>query len=105
MPKSSYINALDFNTPRDLANHLLYINGNPSKYNAIFKWKKHIKTVPYSLNISPLCDMCIKLHLEDYYGIERKIRKNVESDWSINQNCKLISSNETKFFNFVNFQK
>jgi alpha-1,3-fucosyltransferase len=102
VPKTAYVNALDYKTPKDLANYLLYLNGNPKKYNEIFNWKKHIRTVPYSLNISPLCDMCIKLHLEHYYGLERKIRKNVESDWSMNKNCKLISSNETKFFNFVN---
>jgi hypothetical protein len=32
--------------------------------------------------------MCEKLHLEDIYGIERKILANVGEDWSVKQNCK-----------------
>ena len=40
VPKSSYINALDFSSPLDLMKYLNYLELNSTAYNAYFKWKK-----------------------------------------------------------------
>lgn len=42
IPRSGYINALDFKTPKDLVNYLNYLASNSTAYNSFFKWKKHI---------------------------------------------------------------
>ena len=43
LPKSAYINALDFQSPRHLTEYLLYLSKNTTAYNSYFKWKKYIK--------------------------------------------------------------
>jgi alpha-1,3-fucosyltransferase len=86
VPKSGYIDTFDFKSPHHLAEYLIYLDKNKTAFNSYFKWKKHIK--PYPLNnvdnkdyygLNAICDMCIYMHLEDYFGIETKIIKNVYS--------------------------
>jgi len=38
--KHSFINAHDFATPKDLANYLLYLDGNQTAYDEYFNWRK-----------------------------------------------------------------
>ena len=101
IPKAAYIDAFDYATPKDLANYLLHLNSNPNLYNQYFKWKKNIKIQSNSLSISPICDMCIKLHLETYLNIDNSRRENVEENWRAETNCKIPKPNETSFFNFT----
>ena len=86
VPKSGYINTFDFKSARHLADYLVYLDKNKTAFNSYFKWKKYIK--PYPLNnidnkdyhgLGAICDMCIYMHLEDYFGIKTKIVKNVHS--------------------------
>jgi hypothetical protein len=76
VPKSGYIDAHDFKSAQDLAQYLIYLDSNKTAYNSYFKWKKHVQFYT-ALNIhygfSPICDMCIYLHLEDFFGIKKKI--------------------------------
>jgi hypothetical protein len=63
-----------------LANYLLYLNENSTEYNSYFKWKAHISFLSKPiLSISPLCSMCIQLHLEKFLGIESKIVHDAQS--------------------------
>lgn len=84
LPKSAYINALDFQSPRHLSNYLLYLSKNATAYNSYFKWKKYIQFT--NNEYKSFCDMCIKLHLEDYFGIEKSIIKDLA--WEQKRNCK-----------------
>lgn len=84
LPKSAYINALDFASPRLLAEYLLYLSKNPDAYNAYFKWKKFI--IRTNNEFKSFCDMCIKLHLEDFYG---RVDLQVPTlNWGYQDNCK-----------------
>ena len=90
---------MDFAKPKDLADYLIYLDKNKTAYNSYFKWKKHIKSMPYFVNINIICDMCIKLNLEKFFGIENK---RIESmDFLNKRHCKKPIPNEEKFFNFI----
>ena len=82
IPKSAYINANDFSNPKELANYLVYLSSNTTAYNLYFKWKKHVNFGTFENHFAPLCDMCIKLHLESFFGIKKKIVTDVEKYWN-----------------------
>ena len=39
-----------------------------------------------------LCNMCIKLHLEDYYGFQTNVINNIDNYWSSKHDCKHLIS-------------
>lgn len=84
LPKSAYINALDFASPRHLVEYMLYLNRNAIAYNAYFKWKKYIKFT--GNEYKSFCDMCIKLHLEDYVGTKNGVIENL--NWNYWKQCR-----------------
>ena len=88
LPKSGYINADAFDSPRSLANYLKYLDSNKTAYNSFFKWKKYVKFEKFRSTMTPICEMCIYLHLEDYFGIQKKIINDLSKFASINENCK-----------------
>ena len=80
------MNALDFNSPKALADHLIYLTKNKAAYNSYFKWKRHVLFDQQPLIYNPsICDMCIQLHLEDYYGIKKRTIDNLNAFWNENQ--------------------
>jgi alpha-1,3-fucosyltransferase len=87
IPKSGYINAMDFKTPEKLANYLYYLSNNKTEYNNFFNWKKYInfETNPSKMGI--LCEMCIQLHLEDQVEYVNKKRVDVKELYNLNRNC------------------
>ena len=106
IPKRGYINALDFKTPKHLADYLIYLSKNSTAYNEYFMWKKFIKFL--SPNTNPenpnktaiysedkivlgafLCEMCIKLHLENMTGtFESKQISSLKSMYGLKENCR-----------------
>jgi hypothetical protein len=44
IPKSAYINALDFASPALLAEYLSYLDRNSTAYNQYLKWKRFVKS-------------------------------------------------------------
>ncbi|KAK7065536.1 hypothetical protein SK128_001018 [Halocaridina rubra] len=61
-PHSSYINAMDFETPQDLAYYLQRVASNQTLYNSYFNWKRRY-SVELGFPFSPIiCDLCRKLH-------------------------------------------
>ncbi|RNA30006.1 alpha-(1-3)-fucosyltransferase C-like [Brachionus plicatilis] len=85
IPRSAYINALDFKTPKQLVDHLLYLESNKTAYNSYFKWKRYIKRT--NNQYKTFCDMCIKLNLENYFGIQKSQVNDLESFWGYKKNC------------------
>jgi hypothetical protein len=90
LPKSAYINALDFKSLKDLSDYLIYLDKNTTAYNSYFNWKKFVEFDSTGLIFSPLCDMCIQLHLEDHLGIKRNVINDIDKIWSEKLNCKKV---------------
>jgi hypothetical protein len=85
VPKSGFINALDFAVPSLLADYLNYLAANKTAYNEFFKWKQHVRFRNDQTNL--ICSMCIRLHLEDQFGIQPSVVKDLGRYWNLS-NCK-----------------
>ncbi len=72
IPKSGYINVLDYKSPKELADYLIYLSNNKTAYNEYFKWKKYLTILTNSYKNQNLCKVCVKLHLQSVFGIEYK---------------------------------
>ena len=89
IPKSGFINALDFKSPKHLAEYLNYLDNNQTAYNSYFKWKKYISFVKGIGELSSICTMCIRLQLEEFFGFQKTTINDIENYWSpIRSNCK-----------------
>ncbi|XP_064093665.1 alpha-(1,3)-fucosyltransferase C-like [Macrobrachium nipponense] len=63
LPPKSYVDALAFPTPENLASYLLYLNKNDTAYNEYFRWKAyHQLPAAWSSLANPWCDLCKRLH-------------------------------------------
>ncbi|CAF0794199.1 unnamed protein product [Brachionus calyciflorus] len=98
IPRSAYINALDFKSPQHLVEYLIYLEKNSTAYNEYFKWKKYIKKTDNEYK--QFCDMCIKLNLENFYGIQKSQVNDLETFWGYKKNC-LTPQIENGIFNFI----
>lgn len=88
VPKSGFINGLDFDSPKKLADYLNYLNENKTAYNDYFKWKKYIKTDSNVVSAGYLCEMCIKLNLEENLGyVEKNELTLVKQRFGLFENC------------------
>jgi hypothetical protein len=105
MPKSGYINALDFKSPKLLADYLQYLDKNKTAYNSYFKWKRHISFQSTGFGFNPFCSMCIKLHLEERFGIEKKVMTDIRDYWSRPKICKGPTIKKDEYFNFEKKKK
>ena len=98
IPKSGYINALDFESPKALGEYLLKIGNDSVAYNKYFEWKDYLRIDKNHPDQAYLCEMCIKLNLEERSGyLERKKLENMNKLYGLKQNCKGMS----KSFSFV----
>ena len=86
IPKSGFINAIDFETPKHLADYLVYLDNNREAYNAYFEWKQNV-IFNKPLKYTNLCNMCIHLHLEEFYGLKRQILTDLDNYWNRDLNC------------------
>jgi len=87
IPKSGFINVLDFSSAQQLANYLLYLDRNRTAYNEYFKWKKYVKFNTSDHSMNHFCNLCIQMHLNDKLGIQKSIINNIGSYWS-KENCR-----------------
>ena len=55
-PPNSYINVLDFNSTKSLADYLLYLTKNPDEYKKYFEWKKYYRIIPPKERL--ICQLC-----------------------------------------------
>lgn len=99
IPKTAYINAIDFQSPLHLVDYLLYLSQNKTAYNSYFKWKKYIRFT--NNEYKSFCDMCIKLHLDDYFGQKKSVVHDLK--WDLEHNCKKpIFENDRFYLNVIN---
>lgn len=88
IPKSAYIDAYDYESPKHLADYLKYLDKNVTAYNEYFQWKKHVNFLDKMVNFGMVCDMCIQLHLEKYYGIKQQVIHDFTKYFSKSEQCK-----------------
>ena len=108
IPKSGFIDARNFKTPKHLALYLEYLDKNKTAYNEFFQWKKFINVLRKNENLliksndeavityqkdkvvlaGFLCEMCIQLNLERATG-EMKYQsiKSLENIYGLNETC------------------
>ena len=96
IPKSAFINVKDYSSPKELADYLLYLDRNRTAYNSYFKWKKYISYLNAVTNFSPICHMCIKLHLESIEGFKTQVIHDLQT-YCHSNTCKIPSSNFKNF--------
>jgi alpha-1,3-fucosyltransferase len=61
-PAHSYINAMDFRSPSELANYLHELDANDSEYLSYFWWWDYFHVVNTDFQRMSFCDLCAKLH-------------------------------------------
>ncbi|KAL2732422.1 hypothetical protein V1477_014663 [Vespula maculifrons] len=90
-PKDSYINALDFDSPKELAVYLKRLKTNPKEYRQYFRWKTRYRIEDSAVKVA--CNLCKFLHTE------RKINTySILSDWYSRNKCPLQKLlNEMKY--------
>ncbi|XP_055389812.1 alpha-(1,3)-fucosyltransferase C [Condylostylus longicornis] len=84
-PPKSYINAEHFDTIKDLADYLLYLDKNPSEYIKYFWWKKHYK-VEINHNTG-FCQLCTFLNQPNRIN-RKQIYGDIEN-WWLGNSCRL----------------
>ena len=57
-PENSYIHIEDFESPKELAEYLLYLDSNDDEYNKYFEWKGTGEII----SLSYLCRVCAMVH-------------------------------------------
>ena len=112
VPKSGYINVLDYKSPKELADYLIYLDKNPSEYNKYFAWRKHISyhhdrwstelemSVSHTTTFHTFCEMCIKLNMEIHFGVQQRDVNNIEELYDVS-NCKRLKLDEAANHSFV----
>ncbi|KAK7788582.1 hypothetical protein R5R35_013315 [Gryllus longicercus] len=60
VPPHSYIDARDFETPRDLARYLQFLARRPEELEKFWWWKRHYRVNQYPSSV--LCHLCERVH-------------------------------------------
>ncbi|XP_078356875.1 3-galactosyl-N-acetylglucosaminide 4-alpha-L-fucosyltransferase FUT3-like [Oculina patagonica] len=79
----SFINAADFDSVKDLADYLKYLDKNDTAYNQYFQWKTKYKVVKYQFW---LCHLCKALHDPTK---PHKIYHKMSEFWGVKGACKV----------------
>ena len=92
-PHHSYINALDFTSPEELAQYLKLLDSNDTLYNEYFWWKDHYRV---EVGIDQMarhgfCDLCKKLH-QDEGVVKYYSESELVSNWHLNTQCRQLTS-------------
>jgi alpha-1,3-fucosyltransferase len=99
LPKSGFVNALDFEGPAELAQYLVQLSSDKAAYNRYFEWKKYIGHDRNHPVQAFLCEMCIKLLLEGVTGVvEPRSLGNLRSRFGMAENCR----GQTSDFKYIN---
>ena len=81
-PPHSYINALDYESPKQLADYLITLSQNRKLYSHYFEWRRHFR-VPKQSNVD-WCQLCAMLHDE---SIPSKSYQNISQWWFDDYSC------------------
>ncbi|KAL5010243.1 hypothetical protein ScPMuIL_012548 [Solemya velum] len=92
-PPGSYINANDFSTVKELADHLKFLDSNPEAYSSYFKSRNYIGSKLFTKNKlsenNILCDLCKRLHNPKKYV---RVYNNFQTWWNSENLVKLHPS-------------
>ena len=88
-PPHSYIDARQFQGPKQLADYLLLLDKNDYLYNAYFAWKEKYAAVAgqESMVLSGFCNLCRKLH-QDNSNESSKVYTQLVNHWLPEHQCK-----------------
>ncbi|XP_067945549.1 3-galactosyl-N-acetylglucosaminide 4-alpha-L-fucosyltransferase FUT3-like isoform X2 [Watersipora subatra] len=90
-PAFSYIQADQFDSPKDLAEYLHALDRNKDLYNKYFEWRKNYV---FEYLPRPVCQMCqtfrdkwfqpSQIDMQQYHGLQRcwKSNRNILTDWT-----------------------
>ena len=85
-PPHSYINALDFQAPKQLAKYLIDLSKNKTEYLKYFQWKNSYSIQSASFSLSKAyCKLCKILNEPGYHS---KRRKTVAEWWAGDGICR-----------------
>ncbi|XP_077504305.1 alpha-(1,3)-fucosyltransferase C-like [Amblyomma americanum] len=83
-PPGSYIDALKFRTPKDLADYLKKVAGDFELYKSYFRWKGKYNVEPWAYYT--FCKLCAKLHSNSFR--ERSVYPNILRWWNETSYCR-----------------
>ena len=89
-PPHSYINAQDFNSPKELAAYLEMVANQPELYNSYFWWKPFYDVEQQwerSLFVNHFCDLCEKIHKYNIEKDGKAIYEDIDSWWTTEGEC------------------
>lgn len=89
-PPHSYINALDFSTPKELADYLLLLDKSQELYAQYFQWRNDYNVFVPALD--GWCDLCQMAHDET---LPAKVYPDIQQWWIDNGECE---TDRTKYF-------
>ncbi len=77
LPQGSYVNAMDFDSPEKLSNHLKKLMVNDELYLSYFNWKRK-----YTVKLRPFDGWCSLCHLLHDRNSEKKSYADIAAWWS-----------------------
>ena len=84
-PPHSHLNVEDFPSPKALAEHLLYLDQNPTAYLSYFWWKDHLRSRSIMTEKhQSMCDLC---RLLNDPSAPPKVVEDLEDWWWVGGRC------------------
>ena len=87
-PPHSYINSLDYKSPKELANYLKYLISNSTAYYEYFKWTDYFSVHQDRNRV--MCQICEKLN--EIPPSQPKMYEDIKHWWKEMGNCNGISA-------------
>lgn len=81
-PPNSYVNVLDFESPKELAIYLKYLSQDLQVYESFFRWKKYYRVTQGTKEA--VCTLCKVLHKRNTTS-----RYTPLSDWYAKDKCRI----------------
>jgi alpha-1,3-fucosyltransferase len=85
-PPHSYLNVMDFASPKELAGHLWELDRNDTMYLSYFWWKQYYtaRSISKELVAQSMCKLCEKMHNQRE---PRKTYADLQEWWNQNADC------------------
>ena len=83
-PPHSYINVMDFATPKTLAEYLKFLDQNPTEYLSYFWWKDFYRVNWKDKTVKSMCKLCQMLNDDD---LESKVYEDMSDWWKKGGKC------------------
>ena len=85
LPPHSYINALEYGSPENLAKYIKYLSNNDTEYLSYFWWRQHYKVANrVDRDNNFFCQVCSMLHND---SLPAKTYYDLQSWWTDYGNC------------------